>query len=131
MKKWISKNIFHSSNLIKAFKKEKRKKLYFDLKPISKNKNQNFKFIIWFQIKKWISKSSFIFQFCLWNWKMKNEKFLKFVLFLNLKTNYTFVSVHGLRQFFVFNFNLKNEKPKLLKQISYKTIVYRNTWSGK
>ena len=58
---------------------------------------------------------------------MKNEKFLKFVLFLNLKTNYTFVSVHGLRQFFVFNFNLKNEKPKLLKQISYKTIVYRNT----
>ena len=58
---------------------------------------------------------------------MKNEKFLKFVLFLNLKTNYTFVSVHGLSQFFVFNFNLKNEKPKLLKQISYKTIVYRNT----
>ena len=58
---------------------------------------------------------------------MKNEKLLKFVLFLNLKTNYTFVSVHGLSQLFVFNFNLKNEKPKLLKQISYKTIVYRNT----
>ena len=58
---------------------------------------------------------------------MKNEKFLKFVLFLNQKTNYNFVSAHGLSQFFVFNFNLKNEKPKLLKQVSYKTIVYRNT----
>ena len=32
----------------------------------------------------------FIFQFCLWNWKMKNEKLPKFALFFNQKTNYTF-----------------------------------------
>ena len=45
-------------------------------KPTSKNKNE-------FQKKKknWISKNSFIFQFLFWNWKMKNEKFSKFVLF--------------------------------------------------
>ena len=64
--------------------------IYFDLKPILKNKNQNFRinFLIWYQ--KMIFKNSFFFQFLLWNWKMKNEKFSKFVLFLNQKTNYTF-----------------------------------------
>ena len=46
-----------------------------------KNKNQNIPihFLIFF-----------IFQFCLWNWKMKNEKLPKFALFFNQKTNYTF-----------------------------------------
>ena len=64
--------------------------IYFDLKPFLKSKNQNFRinFLIWYQ--KMIFKNSFFFQFLLWNWKMKNEKFSKFVLFLNQKTNYTF-----------------------------------------
>ena len=53
--------------------------IYFDLKPISKNENQKLNF-----------KNSFIFQFGFWNWKMKNGKFSKFVLFLNQKANYTF-----------------------------------------
>ena len=85
MKKRISKNIFHFSNLIKALKEKKQKNDFFWLS----SKIKIFEFIIWFQIKKWISKSSFLFQFCLWNWKMKNEKFSKFVLFLNQKTIYT------------------------------------------
>ena len=47
MKKRISKNTFHFSNLIIELKKEKWKKnfflIYFDSKPVSKNKNQNFR----------------------------------------------------------------------------------------
>ena len=57
------------------FKKQKSKywNSFFDFK--SKNEFQKF--------------LSF-FQFWLWNWNMKNEKFSKFVFFLNQKTNYTF-----------------------------------------
>ena len=49
MKKRISKNIFHFSNLIIELKDGKQTKIFFesksfDLKPISKNKNQNFRF---------------------------------------------------------------------------------------
>ena len=94
MKKWISKNIFHISNLINALKKETWKKLFLNLfwfkTNFKKTKIKIFEFIFRFQIKKWISKSSFIFQFFLSNWKMKNENFSKFVLFWNQKTNYTF-----------------------------------------
>ena len=116
MKKRISKNIFQFSHLIIELKKEKRKKTVFESiliqNQFQKTKIKIFKFIFWFQIKKWISKSSFIFQFWLWNWKMKNEKFSKFVLFLNQKTNYTFGTriVHEVR-FSLLIFKLKNEWP--------------------
>ena len=101
MKKWISKNIFHISNLINALKKETWKKLFLNLfwfkTNFKKTKIKIFEFIFRFQIKKWISKSSFIFQFLLWNWKMTNEIFSKFVLFWNQKTNYTFGTRTGAR----------------------------------
>ena len=86
IKKRISKNIFHFSNLINAFKKEKRKQKFFILFWFKiSSKKQKLKFS-----NSWISKRPFIFWFRLWNWKMKNEKFSKFVLFLNQKTNYIF-----------------------------------------
>ena len=76
---------FISQIWLKHWKRKNEKMIFFD----SHQKSKIFEFVIWFQIKKWISKSSFLFQFCLWNWKMKNEKFSKFVLFLNQKTIYT------------------------------------------
>ena len=108
MKKRISKNIFHSLNLIIELKSEKQKKIFwnlFCLKPISKTKINIFNFIFWFQIKKRISKSFFFFQFWLWNWKMKNEKFSKFVLFLNQKTSHTFGTRIRIQWFFYFRSN--------------------------
>ena len=86
MKKRISKNIFYFSNLINGFKKEKQKQKFFALFWFKiSSKKQKLKFS-----NSWISKRPFIFEFRLWNWKMKNEKFSKFALFLNQKTNYTF-----------------------------------------
>ena len=92
MKKWISKNIFHFSDLIIELKKDKRKKncfwIYFDLKSISKSKNQNFRIHFLISNQKRNFKKLFYFSILVNEWK--NEKFSKFVLFLNQKTNYTF-----------------------------------------
>ena len=60
--------------------KEKKNWIYFDLKPISKSKNQNFQ----------ISERSLIFQ---------------------------------LSSFFVFNFNLENEKPNYLNKYRMKIVT--------
>ena len=76
MEKRISKNIFHFSNFIIELKNEKRKKnffyIYFDLKPISKSKKQNFR--IYFLI--WNQKMDFkkFFHFSIFVLKLKNEK---------------------------------------------------------
>ena len=93
-KKRISKNIFHFSNLIIELKKEKQKKnffwIYFDLKPISKNKNQNF--LIYFLI--WNQKMNFkkFFHFSILVMKLKNEKQKKFKIrfVFNLKNELYF-----------------------------------------
>ena len=79
-----------------------------------KTKIKIFEFIFWFEIKKLISKKCFLFQFWLWNWKIKNWKFSKFVLCLNQKTNYTF----GIRitKILFFNFQIKIDNWKSKKK---------------
>ena len=95
----------------------------------------NFKKQKWISKKKknWISKNSFIFQFLFWNWKMKNEKLSKFILFLNQKTNYTFCTwIVGRKRhsifvlewnrnlsFFRFSFSLSNRKTNFKSQFWY------------
>ena len=69
MKKRISKNLFHFSHLVIELEKEKRKKTVFE-SILIQNQFQKIKIKIFelnflFQIKKEISKSSFIFQFWL------------------------------------------------------------------
>ena len=76
MKKRISKNIFHFSRLNIELKKEKQKKncfwIYFDLKPISKSKNQNFGIHFLISNQKMNFKKSFHFSILVM--KLKNEK---------------------------------------------------------
>ena len=106
------KKFFHFSTLVMKLKNEKFSKfvfflskktsytfstwiktvfwIYFDLKSISKNKNQNFRIHFLIPSQKINFKKFFHFSIWLWNWKMKNEKFSKFILFLNQKTSYTF-----------------------------------------
>ena len=105
----ISKNIFHFLNLIIELKNEKRKKFFLNLlwfKTDFKKQQSKFSNSI-FDLK---SKSEFqrilsFFNFLFWNWKMKNEKFSKFVLFSNQKTNYT----NWIE--FQYSINLEMEKP--------------------
>ena len=105
----ISKNIFHFLNLIIELKNEKRKKFFLNLlwfKTDFKNQQSKFSNSI-FDLK---SKNEFqrilsFFNFLFWNWKMKNEKFSKFVLFSNQKTNYT----NWIE--FQYSINLEMEKP--------------------
>ena len=101
MKKRISKNIFHFSNLIIELKKEKQKKIffwiYFDLKPISKNKNQNFSvhFLIWNQklnLKK-------ICRFLTWVLKLKKKKWKNFKIRFVFKSKKIILSIHGFSKF--------------------------------
>ena len=103
MNKQISKSIFHFSILIITWKNEKQKKIffliYFDLKPMLKNKNQNF------QIQFWI-----------WN--------SKFVLFLNQKTNYTFGTRIKCNHWILFYFLIV----KLNFSICIKTISKHNIY---
>ena len=80
------KKYFDFSNLIKALKKEKRKKIFltpFWFKTNFKKQKTNFWIHFLILNKKWISKRSFIFQFLLWNLTMKNKNCSKFVLFWN------------------------------------------------
>ena len=76
MKKRISKNIFHSLNLIIELKSEKRKKKIilnlFCLKPISKDKNQNFQFQFLISNQKMNFYKFFLFSILVM--KLKNEK---------------------------------------------------------
>ena len=105
----ISKNIFHFLNLIIELKNEKRKKIFLNLlwfKTDFKKQQSKFSNSI-FDLK---SKNEFqrilsFFNFLFWNWKMKNEKFSKFVLFSNQKTNYT----NWIE--FQYSINLEMEKP--------------------
>ena len=105
----ISKNIFHFLNLIIELKNEKRKKFFLNLlwfKTDFKKQKSKFSNSI-FDLK---SKNEFqrilsFFNFLFWNWKMKNEKFSKFVLFSNQKTNYT----NWIE--FQYSINLEMEKP--------------------
>ena len=70
---WNAKNIFDFSNLIKALKKKKRFFwLYFDLKPISKNKTQNFRIHFLILNQKINFRKFFHFEILLM--KLKNEK---------------------------------------------------------
>ena len=105
----ISKNIFHFLNLIIELKNEKRKKFFLNLLWFKTDfKKQKSKFLnSIFDLK---SKNEFqrilsFFNFLFWNWKMKNEKFSKFVLFSNQKTNYT----NWIE--FQYSINLEMEKP--------------------
>ena len=115
--------------------------IYFDLKRNSKNANQTFR--IHFLISNQKVNFKKFFHFSILVMKLKNEKrknFSKFVLFLNQKTNYTFgtriIKLNGFSifkmtehwnwkwsLFYVFHFNLKNEKPNLLKQILMKLVT--------
>ena len=114
--------------------------IYFDLKRNSKNVNQPFRIHFLISNQKMNFKKFFHVSIWLWNWKMKKEKFSKFVLFLTQKTNYTFgtriIKLNGFSifkmtehwnwkwsLFYVFHFNLKNEKPNLLKQIFMKLVT--------
>ena len=105
----ISKNIFHFLNLIIELKNEKRKKFFLNMLWFKTDfKKQKSKFLnSIFDLK---SKNEFqrilsFFNFLFWNWKMKNEKFSKFVLFSNQKTNYT----NWIE--FQYSVNLEMEKP--------------------
>ena len=105
----ISKNIFHFLNLIIELKNEKRKKFFLNLLWFKTDfKKQKSKFLnSIFDLK---SKNEFqrilsFFNFLFWNWKMKNEKLSKFVLFSNQKTNYT----NWIE--FQYSINLEMEKP--------------------
>ena len=109
MNSQISKNIFHFLNLIIELKNEKRKNFYLNLLWFTTDfKNQQSKFLnSIFDLK---SKSEFqrilsFFNFLFWNWKMKNEKFSKFILFSNQKTNHT----NWIE--FQYSINLEMEKP--------------------
>ena len=78
---------------LKHWKRKKEKKffwLYFNLKPISKNKNQSFRIPFSISNQKMNFKKSFHFSILFM--KLKNEKWtiFNFVLFLKQKTNYTF-----------------------------------------
>ena len=78
----LSNLIQFQSNFNSILEPTCQKKLWWDPFQIKKRKS-NFKIlklIFWFEMKKRISKISFIFQIWLLNWKMKNEK----KLFLNL-----------------------------------------------
>ena len=105
----ISKNIFHFLNLMIELKNEKRKKIFLNLlwfKTDFKKQKSKFSNSI-FDLK---SKNEFqrilsFFNFLFWNWKMKNEKLSKFVLFSNQKTNYT----NWIE--FQYSINLEMEKP--------------------
>ena len=100
MKKWISKNIFHFLNLIKAFKKEKRKKLYFDLKPISKNKNRNFRI-----------------HYLISNQKMNFKKFIHFsILVMKLK--------NGKWKIFKIHFVFKSKNGLYFRYTDYFWILF-------
>ena len=109
MNSQISKNIFHFLNLIIELKNEKRKKFFLNLlwfKTDFKKQQSKFSNSI-FDLK---SKNEFqrilsFFNFLFWNWKMKNEKFSKFVLFSNQKTNHT----NWIE--FQYSINLEMEKP--------------------
>ena len=123
--KKVSKNIFHFSSLINAVKNEKLKRILFLalfwLKTNFKTqKIKIFEFILWFQIKKWIWKSYFIFPFWLWNWKMKNENFSKFVLLLNQKTNYTFSTRIVLC--FMSQFQCRNKNQNFISNFIFQFI---------
>ena len=76
MKKRISKSIFHFSNFIIELKKGKMKKkifsIYFDLKQVSENKNQNFQ--IDFLISNQIMSFKKSLGFSILVMKLKNEK---------------------------------------------------------
>ena len=78
---------------LKHWKRKNEKKffwLYFNLKPISKNKNQSFRIPFSISNQKMNFKKSFHFSILFM--KLKNEKWtiFNFVLFLKQKTNYTF-----------------------------------------
>ena len=92
MKKWISKNIFHFSDLIIELKKDKRKKncfwIYFDLKSISKNKNQNFRIHFLISNQKRNLKKLFYFSILVrFVFKSKNELYFRYT---DYKTNWFF-----------------------------------------
>ena len=108
MKKWISKSIFHFSILIIELKNVKRKKkvfwIYFDLKPISKNKNQNF--LIYFLI--WNQKMNFkkFFHFSILVLKLENEKWkifkIRFVFKSKIELYFWYTDCFSVL-FFFFN----------------------------
>ena len=105
MKKRISKKIFHFSHLIIEFKNENwKKELFLNLFWFKTNfKKQKSKFSNPF----FDFKSSLISQFWLWNWKMKNGRLSKFVLFWNQKTNYNLV--HVFLMFLISQCQYRNE----------------------
>ena len=87
-KKRISKSIFHFSILSITWKNKNRKQffflIYFDLKPVSKNKNQNFRihFLIWNQA---MSFKKFV-RFSILVMKLKNEKWKNFKIHFVFKS---------------------------------------------
>ena len=114
MKKRISKNIFHFSILIIELKNKKRKKkifffwIYFDLKPISKNENQNF--LIYFSI--WNQKMNFkkFFHFSILVIKLENEKWKIFkIQFIFKSEKRIILSVHGLNTSLKIEFEIDFE----------------------
>ena len=74
----------------------------------------------------WFKKLSY-FSILVWNWKMKNEKFSKYVLFLSQKTNYTFSTAIKLCFVFLFFFFflrvLENKKRMKALKIQSKSLL--------
>ena len=87
-KKYISFFIFDYWIEKRKTKKNPVFWIYFDLKSISKKKNQNFRIHFLIPCQKMNFKK--LFHFSVLVMKLKNEKLLKFALFLNKKTNYIF-----------------------------------------
>lgn len=83
------RNIKQNSKFLNSFLDFKWFEFVLIQNKFQKTKINIFLFVFLFEIKKQISKS-FIFQIWFRNWKTKNEKFSKFVLLSNHKTNYKF-----------------------------------------
>ena len=102
----LSETIFHFSKLIKALKKIKREKnffwLYFHLKPISKNKNQNFQ--IYFLISNQKINFRKFFHFSILFMKLKNEKWKIFKIRFVFKSKNELYFRFGTRTTSVFCF---------------------------
>ena len=114
---WNEKANFIKTLLIFQFwllteKRKTKTKFFLDLfwlKTNFKKPKSKFLFIFWFQI---------FIHFLILVVKMKNEKFSKFVLFLNQKTNYTF----GTRIFYVACLNFRNENQNFLSNFLFQFI---------
>ena len=140
MKKRISKNIFYFSRFIIELKKEKRKEncfwIYFDLKSISKNKNQNFG--IHFLISNQKINFKKFSHFSILVMKLKNEKRNIFkIRFVFKSKNELYFRIRESKGTFGFCFKMKLEFEfflffvfiiKLKNEFQIINLIFNKNW---